>query len=191
MKIRLSPENPTAGLDRFPCTELRTWMICCASLHAASHNVTTPFDIPTSAAGGVLRVIVVGCDGSPTSWDAFSWALGEAVRTHAGIVTVYVTPAAEPGAVASCVALFPQRSRDEFAGYLQTEVQRRARDLGVPVRFVRERGKTVQALTDVAHCAHADLIVVGRSAKKVHYFAGSVGHKLSSRRDAPAIVVVP
>jgi nucleotide-binding universal stress UspA family protein len=44
-------------------------------------------------------VIVVGLDGSSTSWDAFSWAAGEATRSKGNLVAVYVTPAVEPVAV--------------------------------------------------------------------------------------------
>jgi hypothetical protein len=31
--------------------------------------------------GAAEPVVIVGLDGSPTSWDAFAWAAGEAIRT--------------------------------------------------------------------------------------------------------------
>jgi hypothetical protein len=37
-------------------------------------------------------VIVVGLDGSPTSWDAFAWAAGEAARGNGTLTAVYATP---------------------------------------------------------------------------------------------------
>jgi nucleotide-binding universal stress UspA family protein len=37
----------------------------------------------------------------------------------------------------------------------------------------------------------ADLIVVGKSSKLRHHLAGSLGRRLVSRHDAPAVVVVP
>src|SRR5690349_13563912 len=42
--------------------------------------------------------IVVGLDGSGTSWDAFAWAAGEALRTAGHLVAVYVMPFSDPAA---------------------------------------------------------------------------------------------
>ena len=46
---------------------------------------------------GAQQVIVVGLDGSPTSWDALEWAAGEVTRT-AVRWSSYVAPTVEPGA---------------------------------------------------------------------------------------------
>ena len=78
-----------------------------------------------------------------------------------------------------------------MAAQLKDEAQQRAEELGVPVRFVLETGEAVHALTDVAHSTHADLIVVGKSAKMLHHFARSLGRRLVSRHDTPVTVVVP
>jgi hypothetical protein len=43
----------------------------------------------------------------------------------------------------------------------------------------------------VARAMHADLVVVGRSAKMRHRRAGSLGRRLVGRKDAPVVVVVP
>jgi hypothetical protein len=43
----------------------------------------------------------------------------------------------------------------------------------------------------VARAIHADLVVVGRSAKMQHRRAGSLGRRLVGREDAPVVVVVP
>ena len=43
----------------------------------------------------------------------------------------------------------------------------------------------------VARAMHADLVVVGRSAKMRHHVAGSLGRRLVGRKDAPVVVVVP
>src|SRR3954447_15490161 len=42
--------------------------------------------------------IVVGLDGSPSSWDAFSWAAGEALRINGKVVAVYVIPLTDAAA---------------------------------------------------------------------------------------------
>ncbi len=138
-------------------------------------------------------VIVVGLDGSPTSWDAFSWAAGQAAGSHGRLIAVYVTPPTAAGIAVGAPIDFAavEQTREEVAAQLNGEVQRRAHELGVPIRFVREMGDTAHTLTDVAHSAHADLIVVGKSAKMLHHFAGSLGRRLISRHDAPVTVVVP
>jgi nucleotide-binding universal stress UspA family protein len=138
-------------------------------------------------------VIVVGLDGSPTSWDAFSWAAGEATRSNGNLVAVYVTPAVEPVAVfgESLGYSEVEKAREEVAGRLRDEAERRAGNMGLHVRFVWERGDTATAITRFARSLGADLIVVGRSAKVLHHLAGSLGRRLVSRHDAPVIVVVP
>jgi nucleotide-binding universal stress UspA family protein len=138
-------------------------------------------------------VIVVGLDGSPTSWDAFSWAAGEATRSNGSLVAVYITPMVDPVALygeASGYAAVEQ-ARDEVAAELKDQAEQRARDLGVHLRFVRERGDPAPAIMRLAKSVSADLIVVGSSTKMLHHLAGSLGRRLVARNDAPVIAVVP
>jgi nucleotide-binding universal stress UspA family protein len=145
------------------------------------------------AADAGSPVIVVGMDGSPASWDAFSWAAGEAVRAGASLIAVYVTPVVE--SVAAVGAYFDyaaaEQARQEIAAELAGEATQRARELGVPLRFVRELGDAAHVLTSVARSAGADLVVVGKSAKMWHHVAGSLGRRLVCHHDAPVVVVVP
>jgi nucleotide-binding universal stress UspA family protein len=138
-------------------------------------------------------VIVVGLDGSPASWDAFSWGAGEAARSNGSLVAVYVTPAVESVAVFGDSLGYSEveKAREEVSRQLKEEAERRAHDVGVHLRFVWERGDAAAAITRFARSIGADLIVVGRSAKMLHHLAGSLGRRLVSRRDAPVIVVVP
>jgi nucleotide-binding universal stress UspA family protein len=138
-------------------------------------------------------VIVVGLDGSPSSWDAFSWAAGEAARTNRTVVAVSVIPLTEAAAAFGVPLDYAgiERARQEFAGELATEAARRARELGVALRFVTEHGDVTHALADIARGLNANLVVVGRSAKRLHHLAGSLSHRLTSRNDAPVVVVVP
>jgi universal stress protein family protein len=53
-------------------------------------------DYPGRVAGGTAPVIVVGMDGSPASWDAFSWATGEAARDNGRLIAVYATRVVGP-----------------------------------------------------------------------------------------------
>jgi DNA-binding MarR family transcriptional regulator/nucleotide-binding universal stress UspA family protein len=147
-------------------------------------------DYPGRVAGGTAPVIVVGLDGSSASWDAFSWATGEAARDHGRLIAVYATSIAGPFGVPSESAAAEQ-TRQEVANQLAAEAAQWASDAGVPLSFVREPGDVIRALTSVARSAGADLVVVGRSAKMLHHLAGSASRRLVSRHDAPVTVVVP
>ena len=137
------------------------------------------------------QVIVVGLDGSPASWDAFCWAAGQATRAQGSLIAVYVTSAVAPVVPVDGYFYYAEQAAQEVAAGLKAEAERRAAEAGVPVTFVRELGDTVRALTSVARSAHADLVVVGRSAKMLHHLAGSACRRLASRQDAPVVVVVP
>ena len=147
----------------------------------------------STTANHAKQVIVVGLDGSPTSWDAFAWAAEEVTRTGGWLIAVYVAPTVEPGAEFGAPINYgaAQEARDEMVAQLKDEAERRARDLGVQLRFVREIVDTAHALTRVSRSMHADLIVVGRSSKILHHLAGSLSRRLVSRHDAPAIVIAP
>lgn len=148
-----------------------------------------------NASSHVGATIVVGVDGSAPSWDAFAWAAGEAVRNSGRIVAVFATPVIEPGeALGSSAPLgyaFASDVRDQMAEELAAEVARRADTLGVDARFMRRSGDAPHVLAEVARCQHADLMVVGRSAKMLHRLIGSVGRRLVLKHDGPVTVVVP
>jgi nucleotide-binding universal stress UspA family protein len=146
-----------------------------------------------SQAGAAAPVIVVGLDGSPTSWDAFSWAAGEAVRINGKLIAVHVMPWTEPAAAFAVPYDYAglENTRQEIAHELKAEAADRARDLGVSVSFVSDYGDVTHALSDIARTVHANLVVVGRSTKMLHHLAGSLSHRLTCRKDAPVVVVVP
>jgi nucleotide-binding universal stress UspA family protein len=138
-------------------------------------------------------VIVVGLDGSPSSWDAFCWAVGEALRINGSVVAVHALPLTEPAAAFGVPYDYAgvEQARREFADELEREAGHRAGELGVALSFVTEHGDATRALIQVARSVHANLVVVGRSAKMLHHLAGSLSHRLTSRNDAPVVVVVP
>jgi nucleotide-binding universal stress UspA family protein len=147
----------------------------------------------STSSSSAQPVIVVGLDGSPTSWDAFDWSAREAMRAHGRLIAVYVAPTVEPGAEFGAPLNYgaAEESRDEMVGQLKDEAERRAGDFAVHLNFVRERGDTADALTRLSRSVDADLIVVGKSSRILHHLAGSLGRRLVSRHDAPTIVVVP
>jgi nucleotide-binding universal stress UspA family protein len=138
-------------------------------------------------------VIVVGLDGSPSSWDAFCWAAGEAVRIDGKLVAVYVVPLVDSATAFDVPYDYAgvAQARQEISDELRGEASRRAYELGVEISFVTEHGDATHALTDIARASHAYLVVVGRSTKMMHRLAGSLSHRLTSRNDAPVVVVVP
>ncbi|MGZ0151936.1 universal stress protein [Kribbella sp. WER1] len=137
--------------------------------------------------------IVVGLDGSGTSWDAFAWAAGEALRTDGRLVAVYVMPYSDPTAALGVPYDYAaaQDNRQELAAEIEAEAERRAQETGVQLSFVSEYGDAIGTLSGVAREVDARLVVVGRSAKRWHRLTGSLGHRLTCRKDAPVVVVVP
>jgi nucleotide-binding universal stress UspA family protein len=144
-------------------------------------------------------LIVVGIDGSDTSWDAFCWACGETIRLGGRTVAVFVGPtsgAASATASASLTgAVVPygaiQQSVTDQAEKLSVQVGAYGHDHGVDVAFVHTRGDAAKELLRIANSDHADLLVVGRSTKARHRIAGSLGRRIIRRRGAPIVVVVP
>ena len=97
--------------------------------------------------GGGAPALVVGLDGSPSSWDAFSWAAGVAARSNGRVVAVYVMPWPDPAAAFGAPYDYDgvERARREIADELTDEAAQRARDLGVSVSFVGARGDVSSA----------------------------------------------
>jgi len=138
-------------------------------------------------------VVVVGLDGSPSSWDAFCSAAGEAARIQGKVVAVYVTPYAEVVAAFGVPYDYAgvEQARQEIADDLKREATNRAGELDVELTFVIEHGDVTHVLTDVARTMRANLIVVGRSSKMLHHLGNSLSNRLTSRNNAPVVVVVP
>src|ERR1700683_2934310 len=101
-------------------------------------------------------VVVVGIDGSGTSWDAFHWACGETRRLDGRTVAVFVgstSGAASAPAAASGVAGLAgavQQTATEQAAELGERVLSYAQDLGLNLTFVHTRGDTVTELLRIA-----------------------------------------
>jgi nucleotide-binding universal stress UspA family protein len=169
---------------------------------AASAPARTPGRALSLEAQELPRAgVVVGLDGSPSSWDAFWWACGEARRRGQKLLAVFVSHATGAGAgvaaVACAFAPLPsvvhewQRAAEEMAARLQAEVERHATEQGVEVAFVHCWGEPAKELLRASEAAEADLIVVGKSTKSWHRLAGSISRQLVSWAGSPVVVVVP
>jgi nucleotide-binding universal stress UspA family protein len=144
--------------------------------------------------------VVIGLDGSQTSWDAFWWACGEARRTGGQAVAVFVSSMSEASmaamvsaatGIAVCDYDEGERAAAGQARLLEAEVLRRTAGTGSAVTFVHAQGDPARELLRIAEDVRADLIVVGRSTKARHRLAGSLGRYLITKRCAPIVVVVP
>jgi nucleotide-binding universal stress UspA family protein len=142
-------------------------------------------------------VVVVGVDGSDTSWDAFWWACGETRRLGGQVLAVFVSPSASAGTgctlEAATVVAAAVRCQEaaEWAVRLRCRLEGYAPDEDIDIAFVHARGDAATELLRIAADRRAGLIVVGRSTKARHHVAGSLGRRLIGKRDAPVVVVVP
>jgi nucleotide-binding universal stress UspA family protein len=154
---------------------------------------------PIDIAGSAAAVIVVGVDGSKSSWNAFWWSCGEAQRRGGRIVAVFVSSKlagveAAAGSVVGTVATdFYSRDQAlyEVAEQLRHQLERYARDARIENVFMHSHGDAALEVFRIATALHADLIVVGKSSKIRHRIAGSLGARLIGKRHAPIVVVVP
>jgi nucleotide-binding universal stress UspA family protein len=152
-----------------------------------------------ASVGSTAAVVVVGIDGSETSWDAFHWACGETRRLAGRTVAVFVCPTSGAASATAAASLAGgagaygaiEQTVSDQVGELGGLVRRHALEVGVDLTFVHARGDTATELLRIAGSSHADLVVVGRSTKARHHLAGSLGRRLVGRRNAPVIVVVP
>jgi nucleotide-binding universal stress UspA family protein len=141
-------------------------------------------------------ILVVGIDGSDSSWNAFSWGCGEAQRLRGRLVAVFVTPQTRaiagasfvPGVVGAYSVM--QTAAAEQAAQLQAEARQNAGP-DVDLTFIHALGNIASELLRIAQAAHADQIIVGRSTKLRHRVTGALGRRLIGRPAAPVIVVVP
>ena len=165
-----------------------------------TEDTPQPRDSVHEASGDPANArVVVGIDGSCTSWDAFCWACGETRRLGGRTVAVFVgsTPGATSAAATASLTGAGvaygviQQSMNDQAEQLADQVRAYGDDHGVDVTFVRTSGDTAKELLRIANADHADLLVVGRSTKARHHLAGSLGRRLVGKRGAPIIVVVP
>jgi nucleotide-binding universal stress UspA family protein len=94
--------------------------------------------LPQPAVGAATAVVLVGIDGSETSWDALSWACGEARRLRGRAVAVFVSSSANSTiAVTALIDAFPfdcgwnEAAATERAETLHREVECYAAGHGV------------------------------------------------------------
>lgn len=133
--------------------------------------------------------VLVGMDGSKTSVRAVDFALGYALRAHAGVVGVYVRPMGAMASLAVGATPCGDPVYDEISAELQQYLAERAAELGIAHGFVEVRGEPVRELRRCAAALSANTLVVGASTRLDHRIIGSVGAALARKARQPVIVV--
>jgi nucleotide-binding universal stress UspA family protein len=135
------------------------------------------------------KMIVVGLDGSRTSWRAASYANGLARRQGSRVTVVYV---ASPGALARMAGDAAGMMADvqqEIGADLRGQVVRLAAERGVDTEFLVVDGDPFTELRRVAREVRADAVVVGASERAGHRFVGSLATRLVKAACWPVTVV--
>jgi nucleotide-binding universal stress UspA family protein len=133
--------------------------------------------------------VVVGVDGSATSWRALYYAFGLARRQHAAVLAVFAVTApvavGDDGTIVSAI----EQANEQLADELRPAIQALAADFGVPAEFISRAGDPVRTLVEVATRQHADALIVGASQAVVHHVLRSNAVRAVRRCHCPVTVV--
>ena len=143
---------------------------------------------PTEAKDGLGR-IVVGFDGSPTSGDTLSYAVGVARRNRSPLIIVYVVPGAYLNSIHPIATGMLFDAALTAAGTVERQAGAYLDGLGVSWSFVRTVGDVSIEIERAADALHADVIIVGQSDHHWHRNSRSVAARLVRRACRPVIVV--
>ncbi|NGN63603.1 universal stress protein [Streptomyces sp. A7024] len=136
------------------------------------------------------KVIVVGVDGSDSSWRAAAYAGGLARRQNALLAIVYVQP---PLAGAAAFGANVAEATEGVAEELVTEIRDTAEKLRGVFDFRWEfhtlHGDPYSGLVKAADDLTADAVVVGASESAGHRIVGSVAVRLVKAGRWPVTVV--
>jgi nucleotide-binding universal stress UspA family protein len=144
----------------------------------------SPFGTNFEIAKDGIVGLVVGYDESPPSRDALAFAAGIARRNHTWLIVASITTIPTMSSIA--VVSVPMVTEDTP----EPDVMATLAELDVRATFQHASGDVPTELERIAEEAHADGIVVGRSASRRHAYAGSVTVRLI-RHARRAILVVP
>jgi nucleotide-binding universal stress UspA family protein len=133
-------------------------------------------------------VIVVGLDGSDTSMRAAAFAVGLARRQASRLVFVYVQNTSA-GAMTPQVIPALITVGEDIADDLHALLAQRLEDWPGQWELRRLVGNPFAELTRIAAEVHADLVIVGASARLGHRLVGSLAVHLVKARRWPVTVV--
>jgi nucleotide-binding universal stress UspA family protein len=132
--------------------------------------------------------IVVGLDGSASSWRAFSLALGMAQREKAVVDVCFVFHVPAPTGAGFVVQPVPGLAPDEDGGELGRQATEELQAAGVEGKFTCLEGDVAHELEAFAERCRADMLVVGRSRHPALHLGGAPRRLLAMGR-RPVLVV--
>lgn len=136
------------------------------------------------------KVIVVGIDGSQSSWRAAAYAAGLARRQGSKLVLVYVQPVMSAGVALGAPVM---HTADDIAEELMAEIRHSTERLqgfyDLRWEFHTLRGDPYSAMLQMADELKADAVVVGASESAGHRLMGSVAVRLVKAGRWPVTVV--
>jgi len=135
-----------------------------------------------------MTSVVVGIDGSNTSWRAFAMAVGIARRDRGSVHACFVSHTPAPAELAVFAVPVPALVDDEGAADLGKEVAAELNSAGVGGDFACRKGDVARELEALAASCQADLIVVGRSRHPALHLGG-VPRKLLAMGRRPVLIV--
>ncbi|ARZ66474.1 hypothetical protein SMD11_0808 [Streptomyces albireticuli] len=136
------------------------------------------------------KVIVVGVDGSDTSWRAAAYAAGLARRQNALLAVVYVQPVLAGGAALGApVVEATEEVAEELLAEIRATTERLRGIFAVRWEFHTFRGDPYAGLVRAADELTADAVVVGASEQAGHRIVGSVAVRLVKAGRWPVTVV--
>lgn len=145
---------------------------------ATGSGAESPCDGPTR--------LVVGIDGSDTSWRALYYALGLARRQHSTVIALFAMPRPAAPTVATGEV---HQSNLALADELRPAIQDLAEQYHVPVEFVTRTGDPATTLTELVSEHRADALVLGASQALGHRLFGSTAVRAVRRCCCPVTVV--
>jgi nucleotide-binding universal stress UspA family protein len=139
---------------------------------------------------GGPAVILVGIDGSETSFRAGAYAAGMASRQHARLVCLYVRTYSAAAGIGIAAVPAILAAHDDVASELREMVESQSVRLGLQAEFVERAGNPFTEIVRLADELPADAVIVGASTKAGHRFVGSLAVHLVRASRWP-ITVVP
>ncbi|MBB5937824.1 universal stress protein [Streptomyces zagrosensis] len=136
------------------------------------------------------KVIVVGLDGSQSSWRAAAYAAGLARRQNALLAVVYVQPVLPASAAFGApVADTTGEVAEELVAQMREATERLRGVFEVRWEFHTHIGDPFSGMVSVADRLKADAVVVGASEQAGHRIVGSVAIRLVKAGRWPVTVV--
>jgi nucleotide-binding universal stress UspA family protein len=131
-------------------------------------------------------VLVVGVDGSDTSWRATYYAFGLARRQHSSVIAVFVVTAA---VAFDGTPMYSHQDGLDLAAELGDAVMALADEYHVTARFLCVTGEPVLALGAIAAEHRADALIIGAGRAIGRRLFRSKAVRAVRRRPCPVTVV--